>query len=138
MVKAIINTQPTEAHVTDSHVVVTLADGRVISTPLAWYPLLEKAGPEARREVELMPDGVHWPLLDEDLSVAGMLAGRAAADKEMLVTEVADLFDVSPQTVYAAIRRGRLPAHKVGGTVKIRRSDAALWRAETRQGRPPE
>lgn len=129
--------RPVAADVTETHLRVTLADGRVISTPLDWYPLLQEATPDQRRRLELMDDGLHWPLLDEDLSVAGMLAGRPAVDKEMLVAEVARFFDVSEQTVYAAIRRGRLTAHKVGGIYKVRRSAASLWRAETRMGRPP-
>nr|MBN1228831.1 DUF2442 domain-containing protein [Anaerolineae bacterium] len=138
MVEIAVDTRPVEAYVTDTHLVVSLADGRVISTPLDWYPLLEKASPEQRDDIELMLDGLHWPALDEDLSVAGMLAGQRAIDKEMLVAEVEEFFNVSEQTVYAAIRRGRLAARKVSGIYKIRRSDAALWRAETRPGRPSE
>jgi hypothetical protein len=58
--------------------VVTLADGRKIATPLAWYPRLRDASASARNHFELMPMGVHWPELDEDLSVTGMLKGRPA------------------------------------------------------------
>ena len=130
------NLRPVSVVCDDTHLVVTLADGRIISTPLEWYPLLKKATPEQRNSVDLMRDGIHWPDLDEDLSIEGMLSGRKAADKEMLVSEVASFFEISEQTVYAAIRRGKLPAQKVGGIHKIRRSDAALWRAETRTGRP--
>lgn len=136
MVEVVEGIAPVEAHVTDTHLVVRLVDGRIISTPLEWYPLLEKASPEQRSHIELLPDGLRWPDLDEDLSVAGMLAGRQAMDKEMLVAEVALFFDISEQAVYAAIRRGRLPARKVGGIYKIRYSDAALWRAEIRMGKP--
>jgi excisionase family DNA binding protein len=136
MIETVVSTQPIAAHVSDTHVVVTLADGRIISTPLDWYPLLQKANPAQRNHIRLLDDGLHWPDLDEDLSIEGMLQGRAAVDKEMLVSEVASFFEVSEQAVYAAIRRGRLPAHKVGGTFKVRRSDATLWRASTRMGRP--
>ena len=55
---------------------VKLADGRTISTPLWWYPRLLNATPEQRNHVELMLAGVHWPDVDEDLSVDGMLKGR--------------------------------------------------------------
>ena len=58
--------------------VVTLADGRKISTPLDWYPKLKNASPSVRQRYEIMPMGIHWPELDEDLSVAGMLAGNRA------------------------------------------------------------
>jgi len=59
--------------------VVMLADGRKIATPLAWYPRLRDASAAARGRFELMPMGIHWPDLDEDLGVAGMLRGRSAA-----------------------------------------------------------
>jgi hypothetical protein len=58
--------------------IVELEDGRSISTPLNWYPKLLLASREARGNYELSPFGVHWPALDEDLSIAGMLAGRCA------------------------------------------------------------
>lgn len=68
------------ARVTQTHLVVTLADGRDISTPLEWYPSLRSASPAARRNLKVSRLGVHWPDLDEDLSVEGMLQGRRAAD----------------------------------------------------------
>ena len=55
---------------------VKLADGRTISTPLWWYPRLLNATHEERNHVELLLGGVHWPDVDEDLSVDGMLKGR--------------------------------------------------------------
>ena len=64
---------------TATELVVTLADGRRIATPLDWYPRLESAAPSDRAKYEIMPMGIHWPSLDEDLSIAGMLKGRGAA-----------------------------------------------------------
>jgi hypothetical protein len=64
---------------TPTDLVVTLADGRKIATPLAWYPRLLEASPADRADYEIMPMGIHWPRLDEDLSVAGMLKGRSSA-----------------------------------------------------------
>ena len=61
-----------------TELVVTLADGRKIVTPLAWYPRLQQASPAQRMHYEIMPMGIHWPEIDEDLSIAGMLKGRAA------------------------------------------------------------
>jgi hypothetical protein len=55
---------------------VTLKDGRLIATPLAWYPTLANATPEQRSHYELGLSGIHWPDLDEDLSVNGMLKGN--------------------------------------------------------------
>ncbi len=63
---------------TDTELVVTLADGRKIVTPLAWYPRLQQASPAQRANYEIMPMGIHGPDVDEDLSIAGMLKGRAA------------------------------------------------------------
>jgi hypothetical protein len=61
---------------TATELVVTLADGRKIATPLDWYPRLQRASAQQRANFEIMPMGIHWPDLDEDLSVAGMLKGR--------------------------------------------------------------
>jgi hypothetical protein len=57
---------------TKAELVVTLADGRRIATPLDWYPRLKDASPKQRARYEIMPMGIHWPDLDEDLSIAGM------------------------------------------------------------------
>jgi hypothetical protein len=57
--------------------IVDLSDGRVISVPLVWFPRLFNASAEERAEYELLGRGVgiHWPRIDEDLSVAGLLRG---------------------------------------------------------------
>ncbi len=56
---------------------IALDDGRTISAPLAWYPRLLSGTPEERENFELIGDGegMHWPDLDEDISVEGVLAG---------------------------------------------------------------
>jgi hypothetical protein len=64
---------------TTSELVVTLVDGRRIATPLAWYPRLLRASTAERQNYEIMPMGIHWPDIDEDLSIAGMLKGRRGA-----------------------------------------------------------
>ena len=63
--------------VTEDTLTAELADGRTISVPLEWYPRLVHATPEERNNYELLEDGqgIHWPDLDEDLSVKGFLAG---------------------------------------------------------------
>jgi hypothetical protein len=63
---------------TATELVVTLMDGRRIATPLDWYPRLAKVSDAQRSNYEIMPMGIHWPDLDEDLGVAGMLEGRRA------------------------------------------------------------
>ena len=59
----------------DSSMWVDLSDGRVIAVPLAWFPRLLQATPKQREQVELSPQGLHWEELDEDISIAGLLAG---------------------------------------------------------------
>ena len=71
--------RPVSVAFTADELVVTLADGRKIATPFAWYPRLRDAGVAARSRFELMPMGIHWLDLDEDLGIAGMLRGRPAA-----------------------------------------------------------
>jgi hypothetical protein len=63
---------------TARELVVTLLDGRKIAIPLVWYPRLKRASAKQRANFEVMPMGIHWPELDEDLSVAGMLRGQLA------------------------------------------------------------
>ena len=68
--------------VTEDTLSVELTDGRVISVPLAWYPRLWYGNNEERSNFEIIGDGeyLHWPDLDEDLSVSGILAGRHSAE----------------------------------------------------------
>ncbi len=77
---SIVDTTPLAAsvEVTNEELIVTLVDGRRISVPLVWFPRLLQASPEQRARWELLGDGegVHWPLIDEDLCVDGLLAGR--------------------------------------------------------------
>jgi len=58
-----------------TELVVTLADGRRIATPLAWYPRLLRASAAERQNYEIMPMGIHWPDIDEDLSIARLMSG---------------------------------------------------------------
>ncbi len=72
----------TLAAVTEDTLTVDLADGRTIIGPLAWYPCLRHGTPEERSQFELIGDGtiIHWDSLDEDLSIAGLLAGRRSGE----------------------------------------------------------
>lgn len=63
---------------TANELVVTLHDGRKIITPLDWYPRLRRASAAQRADYEIMPMGIHWPEIDGDLSIAGMLKGQRA------------------------------------------------------------
>ncbi len=70
--------------VTDDTLTAELADGRSISVPLGWYPRLAHATPDERRNWRLIGggEGVHWPDLDEDISVEGLLAGRPSGESQ--------------------------------------------------------
>jgi hypothetical protein len=61
----------------DAMMHVALTDGRIISVPLAWFPRLSAASPTQRARYEILGGGIglHWPEIDEDISVAGLLAG---------------------------------------------------------------
>ena len=70
----------TDVKVTSDALVVGLRDGRVVSVPLTWYPRLASATPSERRRWELVGPGIgiHWPGLDEDVSVEALLAGHGS------------------------------------------------------------
>ncbi|MCY4475762.1 MAG: DUF2442 domain-containing protein [Chloroflexi bacterium] len=69
---------------TDDRLTVEIADGRMVSVPLAWYPRLVHATHEERANWELHVDGehIHWPDLDEDISVEALLAGKPSGESE--------------------------------------------------------
>ena len=81
MITAVL-TEPTiqRVEVSDETITAHLADGRVISVPLAWSWRLSEATPAQRANWELIGNGhgVHWPDVDEDISAEGMLAGVPA------------------------------------------------------------
>jgi Protein of unknown function (DUF2442) len=64
-----------DVDVMDDRIVVVLADGRELAAPLAWFPRLADATPEQRRNWRLIGrgHGIHWPDVDEDISVASLL-----------------------------------------------------------------
>ena len=68
--------------VSEDSLTVRLDDGRSLSVPLAWYPRLLHGTSAERENYELIGEGegIHWPKLDEDISVEGLLAGRRSAE----------------------------------------------------------
>jgi len=72
-----VNVEPLaiEVSCTDDSLRVTLADGREISAPLVWFPRLQKATPNERKEWRLIGGGIgiHWESVDEDISVESLL-----------------------------------------------------------------
>jgi hypothetical protein len=70
--------------VTEEALVVDLVDGRTITVPLAWYPRLAHGSPTERSRWRFIGEGegIHWPELDEDISVDGLLAGRRSGETQ--------------------------------------------------------
>jgi hypothetical protein len=99
-------TRIARVEVSDETITAHLADGRVISVPLAWSWRLSDATPAQRAKWRLLGDGhgVHWPDVDEDISAEGMLNGTPA----------------------------RRPAHRAGA----RKSGPAIRRMQPTRGRP--
>jgi hypothetical protein len=69
-----------DVRVVDASLIVSLRDGREIKTPLSWFPRLASASAEQRAtwEPAAAGHGIHWPLIDEDLSIEGLLQGQSA------------------------------------------------------------
>ena len=71
-----------QVRVTEDTLSVDLEDGRTISVPLSWYPRLVYATPEERQNFRIAGAGygIHWPDLDEDIGVEGLLFGKRSAE----------------------------------------------------------
>ena len=70
--------------ITEDTLTVDFKDGRSISVPIVWYPRLVYGTPKERNNWRLIGDGegIHWPDLDEDLSVEGLLLGRPSGESQ--------------------------------------------------------
>src|SRR5881392_1484044 len=70
--------------VSDDALVADLADGRTITVPLTWFPRLAHGTPTERANWRLIAggEGIHWPDLDEDISVESLLAGRRSGESQ--------------------------------------------------------
>jgi hypothetical protein len=78
-----VNPRAIQVDTNDQELIVTLSDGRTLSVPLVWFPRLLSATAEQRRNSRLLGDGqgIHWPDVDEDISVAGLLRGERATTR---------------------------------------------------------
>ena len=68
---------------------VELSDGRTLGVPLAWFPRLLHGSAEQREQVSISSRGLHWEALDEDISIAGLLAGRGDQTRSRKAAEAA-------------------------------------------------
>ena len=67
----------TRVHFDQDSMWVDLSDGRILAVPLAWFPRLLRATAEQREQLRISSRGLHWEALDEDISIAGLLAGES-------------------------------------------------------------
>ena len=71
---------------TEDELRVSLTDGRWLSVPIAWFPCLAHALPADRANFELLGggEGINWPNVDEDVSVAGLIAGQLSSELKLV------------------------------------------------------
>lgn len=74
-----IDERVADVRISDRHIEVSLKDGRHVTAPLDWFPKLKNASSAARAnwEISAAGFGIHWPDLDEDIGVAGLLRSSA-------------------------------------------------------------
>jgi hypothetical protein len=86
-VTLIVEPKIADLRITDAEITAYLIDGRTVSVPLAWSWRLSEATPLQRNHWELIGDGIgiHWPEIDEDISIEGMLYGAPAPRPHALV-----------------------------------------------------
>ena len=68
--------RPLAVRFDDAQMWVDLEDGRTLGVPFIWFPRLQQGQADLREKFFLSPSGIHWEELDEDISIAGLLAGR--------------------------------------------------------------
>ena len=86
MTTLVLETEPLVARVdvNEARLTVYLTDGRLVAVPLDWYPRLKHGTPPERARWELIADGegIHWPDLDEDIEVQGLIEGRRSGESK--------------------------------------------------------
>jgi hypothetical protein len=101
------------AKVTEEALTVDLVDGRTIIVPLVWFPRLWHGTPRERNHFEIFGDGayIHWPELDEDLTVAGLLTGHRSGESSQSLQKWL-VSHKSKQMAPARQKRARGPASR--------------------------
>jgi hypothetical protein len=83
--------EPASVTVTRDTLTVDLADGRTISVPLGWFPRLLHGTPAEWANYELTATGIHWPDLNEDIPVEGLLNGEKSGESQRSIRRWLDL-----------------------------------------------
>ena len=97
----------TAARVTNDAIIVDLEDGRQVSAPLAWYPRLLHGTPKERANFQIGHYGIHWPDLDEDISIKGLLLGSKSGESQK---SLGRWLAVRQQGKTIPVKTGPLPA----------------------------
>ncbi len=99
---------------TSDSLVVDLSDGRTLTVPLAWYPRLGHGTPAERSNWRLIGrgEGIHWPDLDEDISVAGLVAGQPSGESQSSLKKWLKGRGLPPDKRTKATSRVRRPSSK--------------------------
>jgi hypothetical protein len=80
-----LDVRSTEVAVTDDTLTVDLEDGRTIVVPTVWFPRLTHGTAKERENYEISGLGIHWPELDEDISIRGLLLGRKSGENPRII-----------------------------------------------------
>jgi hypothetical protein len=83
--------EPIGVQVTADLLTVELADGRIVSAPTEWFPRVAHGTPKEWANFELMYNGIHWPDLNEDISVDGLLRGEKSGESPAAIKRWLDL-----------------------------------------------
>ena len=71
--RPVLPTSISKVEVDSDRIIIYLSDGRVVHTPLSWFPILRSAEPEQRMKFRISPRGIHWDALDEDIPIETFL-----------------------------------------------------------------
>ena len=85
--------EPVAVRSSDEVLSVELSDGRTVAAPLVWYPRLSYATTDERAVVELTAYGIHWPLVNEDVSVEMLLKGQPSEENPASLKAWAELME---------------------------------------------
>ena len=108
---------------TEDSLAVDLSDGRTVSVPLVWYPRLLHGSSRERRNWRLIAGGggIHWPDLDEDLSVEGIVLGRASGESQASLKRWLDARSASAKRHRVPKSKSSTQTTKYGITLPARR-----------------
>lgn len=106
---------PTKVVIKDNQVIVSLADGNVVSNPLDWHPWLKDADPKKLENVELSLFSVWWPDLDEGLDIEGMMRNIPSGLRKSKQFSVSTNIGVYTSGLEIRLHQSSVPSFSVSG-----------------------